>query len=214
MTNKTPYYLAFTFFIISFITGCISTFTGYWYVAQGEGRLFKRMGLWEACFDGYMHNSDYIGKAYYGCWWIFHKEYSYIRDWLLPPWFIAVQTMMTFNVVCQLIGVFLFPGTGHQISKSTRETTMSVITGLSTLFLMLATLIFGAMIGLDRTWMPRPDENEPSWSYGCAVISGFFAAFSCISISTYTMMRNYDLKYRTEKSDNSRIGIRPFPPRI
>ncbi len=40
--------------------------------------------MWEACFNGYEHTSDYIGKAYFGCWWIFHQEYSYIRDWIMP----------------------------------------------------------------------------------------------------------------------------------
>ena len=46
--------------------------------------MFSCAGLWEACFDGYEHTSDYIGKEYEGCWWIFHKEYSYIREWLMP----------------------------------------------------------------------------------------------------------------------------------
>ena len=84
MANKTPYYMAFTFFIVHFLLLVIGFGTGHWLIAEGEGRLFKRLGLWEACFDGYEHTSDYIGKAYFGCWWIFHKEYSYIRDWLLP----------------------------------------------------------------------------------------------------------------------------------
>ena len=84
MVTKTPYYIGFGCYIVCFIFLAIGFGTGYWFEAEGEGRLFKRLGLWEACFDGYEHTSDYIGKAYYGCWWIFHKEYSYIKDWILP----------------------------------------------------------------------------------------------------------------------------------
>lgn len=90
MANKTPFFLAIIFFIVSFILLAIAYGTGYWFESEGEGRLFKRLGLWEACFDGYEHTSDYIGKAYYGCWWIFHKEYSYVRDWILPRKFTDV----------------------------------------------------------------------------------------------------------------------------
>ena len=82
--NKAPYFIAFSCFVISFVLGSISFATGYWFVAEGQGRLFRRLGLWEACFDGFEYTTDYIGKAYYGCWWIFHKEYHYIRQWILP----------------------------------------------------------------------------------------------------------------------------------
>ena len=84
MVNKLPWIIGFGCQIASFVLCSLSYGTGYWLVAEGKGRLFKRLGLWEACFDGYEHTSDYIGKAYYGCWWIFHKEYSYIRSWIMP----------------------------------------------------------------------------------------------------------------------------------
>ena len=84
MANKIPYYMGFAFLVVSFILCAIAFGTGYWFVAEGEGRKFVRLGLWEACFNGFEYTSDYIGKAYYGCWWIFHREYSYIREWIMP----------------------------------------------------------------------------------------------------------------------------------
>ena len=84
MAIKAPYYIALVFFILAFLLVCVSFGTGYWFESEGEGRLFRRLGLWEVCFDGYEHTEDYIGKAYYGCWWILHKEYSYIRSWIMP----------------------------------------------------------------------------------------------------------------------------------
>ena len=84
MANRRPFYFAYLCWLASFVLCAIAYGTGYWFIGRGKDRLFKRLGLWEACFDGYEHTSDYIGKAYYGCWWIFHKEYYYIRDWIMP----------------------------------------------------------------------------------------------------------------------------------
>ena len=84
MANRIPFFISYACHIVSFVLCSLSYGTGYWLVAEGEDRLFLRLGLWETCFNGYEHTSDYVGKAYHGCWWIFHKEYSYIREWIMP----------------------------------------------------------------------------------------------------------------------------------
>ncbi|CAH1776237.1 unnamed protein product, partial [Owenia fusiformis] len=59
--------------------------SGHWFEAEKDSDShFKRLGLWEACFDGYHHPANYVGKVHRGCWWILHVEYWYIRSWLLP----------------------------------------------------------------------------------------------------------------------------------
>ncbi|KAI0207406.1 hypothetical protein LSAT2_007939 [Lamellibrachia satsuma] len=217
MAGKTAYYLAYVFLTISVICCCIAFGTGYWYEAEptqdGERRLFLRLGLWEACFDGYEHTTDYIGKAYYGCWWIFHKEYSYIRSWIMPPWFIAVQTFMTFALVLEFIALGLMPSAGME-RDSTRNL---LITCVVTFFILACTAIsvttFGVMIGVDRTWMPRFDMNRLSWSFGLAVVSGFFAAFACMSITTYAMQRRYELATRNEFG-SGRPKMMPMVPKV
>jgi len=193
MANKTSYWLAFIFMILSFIFCAIGFGTGYWFVAKGEGRLFRRLGLWEACFDGFEYTSDYIGKAYFGCWWIFHQEYSYVREWILPSWFIGVQTLMTFGLCLEMIALGLFPGAGTEGNSTRRETMTSVVTFFAFACITVSVCTFGTMIGEDRTWMPEPVSDEPGWSFGLVVVSGFLAAFSCISIITYTMMREWEL---------------------
>jgi len=57
----------------------------------------------------------------------------------------------------------------------------------------IVVVIFGVMIGLDRAWVPRYDLDVLGWSYGLAVLSGFFAHFSGISLTVYALMRKYDL---------------------
>ncbi|ELT92571.1 hypothetical protein CAPTEDRAFT_219379 [Capitella teleta] len=214
MTSKTAFVLAYGFWLVSFILCIIAYGTGYWFEAKGENRLFKRLGLWETCFDGYEHTSDYIGKAYYGCWWIFHKEYSYVRDWIMPSWFIAVQTLMTFAVVVEFVNLVLIPMAGRD-RDNVRLLTITVGTTLFGMCCLgVSVTIFAVMIGEDRTWMPRPDIDKLSWSFGLAVVAGFAAAFSCISITVYTLMRKYDLLPKDDVDYQRKPPMLPMVPRV
>ncbi len=42
--NKTPFYFAVAFWIVSFCLTIVAYGSGYWFVAEGEGRLFQRLG--------------------------------------------------------------------------------------------------------------------------------------------------------------------------
>jgi hypothetical protein len=193
MTSKTPYLIAFAFGVLSFVLCMISFGTGYWFVSVEPDNLFQSIGLWQACFNGYEHTSDLIGKAYYGCWWIFYKEYYYIRTWLMPPWFTACQTLATFGVVFQFVSLGLLPFAGREVNNI-----FMIVAACFSVWMMAAcqvvvVVIFGVMIGEDRTWMPRYDLDRLGWSYGLAVLSGFFSLFSGIALTTYMLMRKYDL---------------------
>jgi len=193
MTSKRSYYIAFGFAVCSFILCLISFGTGYWFVSIDSENLFQSIGLWQACFNGYEHTSDLIGKAYEGCWWIFYKEYYYIRDWLMPPWFTACQVLATFGVVFHFLVLGLFPFAGRDTDN------VRVLIGTCFCVWMMAicqsivVVIFGVMIGEDRTWMPRYDLDRLGWSYGLAVVCGFFSHFAGIALTVYTLMRKYDL---------------------
>lgn len=194
MTSRTPYFIAFGFAVCSFILCLISFGTGYWFVSTDpDTSLFNSIGLWQACFNGYEHTSDLIGKAYYGCWWIFYKEYYYIRNWLMPAWFKACQTLATFGVVFQFMTLILFP-----FAYSERDNVRMIVFTCITTWMMaicqtIVVVVFGVMIGLDRAWVPRYDLDVLGWSFGLAVVSGFFAYFCGISITVYALMRKYDL---------------------
>jgi hypothetical protein len=193
MTSKTPYLIAFGFGVLSFVLCMISFGTGYWFVSIEPDNLFQSIGLWQACFNGYEHTSDLIGKAYYGCWWIFYKEYYYIRTWLMPPWFRAVQTLATFGVVFQFVSLGLLPFAGREVNNIRMIVAASFSVWMMAACQVCVVVIFGVMIGEDRTWMPRYDLDRLGWSYGLAVLSGFFSLFSGIALTTYMLMRKYDL---------------------
>ena len=46
--------------------------------------------------------------------------------------------------------------------------------------LILITLVLLGVKKEDRGWMPRPDQNYLSWSYGLAAIGGWFSLFAAV----------------------------------
>jgi len=193
MASMKPYYIAFVFVFCSFILCIIGFGTVYWFVSQDPDNLFQSIGLWQACFNGYEHTSDLIGKAYQGCWWIFYKEYYYIRTWLMPPWFKACQTISTFGVLFQFLSIALMPMAARE-SNNVRTLCLTCFSvWMMAACQTITVVIFGVMIGEDRTWMPRYDLDRLGWSYGLSVVSGFFSIFAGISLTTFTLMRKYEL---------------------
>jgi len=193
MTSRTPYLIAFGFAVCSCVLCLIGFGTGFWFVSHDPDNLFQSIGLWQACFNGYEHTSDLIGKAYYGCWWLFYKEYYYIRTWLMPPWFKACQTLATFGVVFQMASLPLLALAGAQTNNVRMVSLACFTVWMMAICQTIVVVIFGVMIGEDRTWMPRYDLDNLGWSYGLSVVSGFFAHFSGIAITVFLFMRKYDL---------------------
>lgn len=219
MANRLPLFLGFVLTILSFILCIIGFGTGSWWVTTDDSNLFSSAGLWQVCFNGYEHTSDLIGKAYYGCWWIFYKEYYYIRDWILPPWFIAVQTLMTFAIVFQFAALAMFPLSFPTADNVRNLTITCIVTGLITACISTSVTIFGVMIGLDRAWMPHWEMNVMGWSYGLVVVSGFLSTFSFIAIMVYTLTRKYEIEWnkqqrgQTKESEVSQTQ-RPMIPKV
>lgn len=53
------------------------------------------MGLWEYCFHQFRYPYYQFDKMFEGCHHVFSDEYHVIREWLLPPWLMVVQTFVT-----------------------------------------------------------------------------------------------------------------------
>lgn len=168
---------------LSTIFTIVSFSTSYWLESYEEANSrFKHLGLWEACFNKFAYDRDSLGKTYDGCAWIFSYEYRPIFDWLNPTWFLAVQIMMTLNLVVSLVtsvlcllGILNFCPP-HRASVA--QLTNAILIFTAGLFITLSVIIFGVKSDIDRQWLSRPDQNYLSWSFGLAVVAGFLAIFS------------------------------------
>lgn len=71
-------------------------FSPYWVKSFDETfSQFKHMGLWEYCFDQFRYPYYQFDHLFDGCHHVFSEEYYVIREWLLPPWLMTVQSFMT-----------------------------------------------------------------------------------------------------------------------
>lgn len=167
------------------LSGCVLTFlsafvvilafaTPYWLESDGELTVqrFQRLGLWEACFESFYDPNFRYDKEFRGCMWILDEDYNFIHNILEKPFFIAVQVLYTLGfviilLVCLLLLAFLFC-----IATEVAVKILMVLSGLlfvSGLFHTIAVIVFGAL-GDGRDWMPDPDNNYLSWSFGLAAV--------------------------------------------
>ncbi|KAI8776886.1 hypothetical protein BgiMline_035150 [Biomphalaria glabrata] len=192
--------LAFT--ICAFLCLIVAFATPHWlerFPHKRMSKVFVRMGLWEACFNDWTYYKDYLSKHYNGCWWIFHFEYKPVWGWLNPPWFLAIQIMITLGLILQFVTVIM--NIMYYVRCLPREKERKHVLSTSVMmwiaFFLIATsvTIFGIKADIDRQWLPNPDSNFLSWSFGFAALSGFFSIFAAMCLSTdYVRIREEEEK--------------------
>ncbi|KAL5014435.1 hypothetical protein ScPMuIL_008705 [Solemya velum] len=168
--------LALIFLIVAFSTP-------YWLQSfESSDNRFIKLGLWEACFNDYTYYKDYMGKRYDGCWWIFSYEYRPIWSWLNPPWFLGIQILLTLTLLTKLASVILQLMLMVKCCPSTKATCLDFLnSGMmfgSGAIIAISCILFGINSDADREWLPRPEQNYLSWSFGMCVFSGFLAIFA------------------------------------
>lgn len=176
------YFTASIFIFVSSLCTLVAFAGPYWSQSYpSTGNEFKNIGLWEACFYRYRHWKDDNQKPYTGCFWFWSPDMIRFRDWLMPPWFIAVQFFACFGlifefVVLSLVSVsfmtnirfkfyFVFP--------------ITILAFVSHFMMFLALLIYGVN-GDNREWMPRPEFNVYSWGYWFELAACFFLLIATI----------------------------------
>jgi len=165
-------------FLITFICVTVAFCTNFWLENWSKyyGDKFEKLGLWVHCFRSLSDPHDSNHRRYFtGCRWVFNPftaGYSEMRDFLTPPFFIAVQTFFTFTFMLML---FAFVGTVMYVTCFTYEHQVKLLRAISidlTISAMcgtIAVIIFGAL-GDSRDWMPDFEHNFLSWSFGLAVV--------------------------------------------
>lgn len=98
--NRSLFICYFTFSLCAVLSYFIAFVSPYWIEAiSGDSALFKGIGLWTACFNGYMRPNLY-SKSYYGCFYIYSIEYDAIRDWLNPSWSLDNFNLFSMALCC------------------------------------------------------------------------------------------------------------------
>lgn len=159
---------------ISYLILLISFASPYWLSSyKFTDSAFKRLGLWDFCFQDYRHPSYQYDTKFSGCHWIYSPEYTNIRDWLQPPWFMFVQAVMTIALCVATLGlmavsvIFMHFLIQYQLIILC----LTLICHMGTtmlLFFALTTFYFKAF---DRSWIMYPEFNHVDWAFFFALVS-------------------------------------------
>ncbi|PAA46176.1 hypothetical protein BOX15_Mlig004071g7 [Macrostomum lignano] len=169
--------------VFSFVCVLLSFVTPFW--LQSWPRVhtpMDRLGLWEFCLDGLVHRLDPEMRSYFGCWWSFAPEFYPIRNYLMPPWFRFVQFCITFGLMLHIGALILCViYVVRCVNNPERRALLSQVLAYAMLFigtlLGVGIIVFGSKC-LDPYWLPNPELNWPSWSFGLAVLSVIFCFFT------------------------------------
>jgi len=168
---------------------------------------FKKIGLWEICLAGLILDMDPTQKSYHGCWWILAPEFTQIKQWLMPPWFVWTQVAVTFCFVAEMLIVGLMTFIYIRTGQTQRDTetkrrkdpfilvNIAAISTLTYACVMSVTVImFGIMFKVDKNWFPYPELNYLSWSYGLAIVSSFFSIGASIALFVYVAIIRQEMR--------------------
>ncbi|CAG7822815.1 unnamed protein product [Allacma fusca] len=180
------------------VTGGICTYIGgifllfafaspYWLVSwQYTFSPFKRMGLWEFCFDKYRHPHFQYDKLFSGCHYIFSDYFMIIREWILPGWLMTVQAFFTLAFMAsfgvQAILALLVTRWPLKIVMRNEGLLILISCGgnaAASFLIFLSVSIFGGQC-YRRDWLPYPNFNYLSWAFAFAIISMFIHGLAAL----------------------------------
>jgi len=172
----------------------------YWVESFGEftGNRFVKAGLWEFCFNDYTFYKDDQGKRYLGCFYIFSDTIRPLWEWLSPPWFIAMQVMVSLSLLVQVLNAILL--VLYIFKLFPRYLQSSILLGASAVMAFCLAVIFVVLVTFgvkkeDRRWVPRPDMNYLSWSYGMFCLSGWASLFAALALYRGAKEAEQDMPY-------------------
>ncbi|XP_023223004.1 uncharacterized protein LOC111624409 [Centruroides sculpturatus] len=169
---------------LSAVVVIIAFATPYWLVSDGQLPVehFEKLGLWEACFKSFSDPNFRFDKEYRGCMWILDEDYTVIYDILEKPFFIAVQVLYTLGFIAVLGECLGFLGYIFCVPSEKAVTALvllSVLAFSAGILHTIAVIVFGAL-GDGRDWMPDPDNNYLSWSFGLAAIGAILQLIAAV----------------------------------
>jgi len=178
-TTAGKFALALTLVMGVFMT--VSFVSPSWLAADPRfyGTQFEKLGLWVHCFRSLPDYNDFTNKRFFaGCRWIFNpftEGYQEIRQYIVPPFFIATQFFFTISFVGMLVAgalvmMYLLCIDEFYKVRVLRWTGFDLI--ISGICGTIALIIFGAQ-GDGRDFMPDWEQNYLSWSFGLGFVGVF-----------------------------------------
>lgn len=180
---------------ISYLVLLTSFASPYWLSSyKFSDSAFKRLGLWDFCFQDYRHPNYQYDVKFNGCHWIYSPVYTNVRDWLQPPWFIFVQAVTTLALCISTFGLLAISLIFMQFAIRYQLIIMCItlVCHLCTTMLIAFALITFYLKAFDRSWIMYPDYNHVDWAF-------FFALVSMAGNGAVSFLYNQELRDLKER---------------
>lgn len=159
---------------ISYLILLISFASPYWLSSyKFTDSAFKRLGLWDFCFQDYRHPSYQYDTKFTGCHWIYSPVYTNIRDWLQPPWFMFVQATTTIALCVNTIGLLAISiiFMHFLIQYQLIILCITLVCHMFSTMLLAFALVTFYLKAFDRSWIMYPDFNHVDWAFFFGLVS-------------------------------------------
>ena len=166
--------------LLSLVLLVVSHASPSWLVSwQDTQSPFVRMGPWQICFQRFRFPRLQFDVLFNGCSSMWGRTYYQIREWLMPPWLLAVQGLLCLSLVLSclsrllsLLAVFQSPRDvwlrfGYYFLLGT--VFCDLLVGL---IMFTASLIF-CFCCWSRSWLLYPNYNYLSWGWAAALLSSW-----------------------------------------
>lgn len=159
---------------LSYIILLIAFASPYWLSSyRFTDSAFKRLGLWDFCFQDYRHPAYQYDTKFNGCHWIYSPVYINIRDWLQPPWFMFVQAVTTMALCISTLGlvavsiVFMH----YLIQYQLIILCFTLLCHMFTTMLISFAVVTFYLKAFDVSWIMYPNFNHVDWAFYFALIA-------------------------------------------
>ncbi|ELT94604.1 hypothetical protein CAPTEDRAFT_225855 [Capitella teleta] len=185
------------FVVIAVLCHVIALATSSWLKSSDDRVInFLEIGLWQACFDRYLHTHETPHRTYDGCHELGSNYYASIRDWLVPGWLVSCQVLAVIALLLQIVGlVFVLllllwvlcrwiccNGKDDPCERILLYATpiIWIVTGM---FLMMTVMIFADnafRLQCKDYWLEggEPNANHLSYSWGFEIAACIFSFIS------------------------------------
>ena len=140
---------------------------------------FVGMGPWQICFNRFRFPRLQFDVLFTGCHPMWGSTYHQIREWLMPPWLLAIQGLLLISLILavlarllSLAAVFHFPEAVWLQFGSSLLLIIGLLDLLAGVLLSIISLVFAASCW-SRSWLLYPNYNYLSWGWAAALLASW-----------------------------------------
>ena len=140
---------------------------------------FVRMGPWQICFNRFRFPRLQFDVLFHGCSSMWGRTFHQIREWLMPPWLLAVQGLLCLSLLLSCLSRLL---SLLSVFQSPREVWLrfgyyfllvNVFCDLLVGLVMFTSSLLFCFSCWSRSWLLYPNYNYLSWGWAAALLSSW-----------------------------------------